>query len=212
MPSRHQPASAPQRVTRFTLGVVAVGASAGGPQALEFLVGQLPDDAPPLVIVQHMPAPFIPLFANRLNEMCPMRVVVATGGEELRAGTAYIAPGDRHLIVVQDGHRLRAGIHHGCPVHHQRPAIDVLFHSLVRLKGIPAVGILLTGMGCDGADGMVALRRAGHETIAEDPRSCAVFGMPREAIAKGGATHVLTLQQMPARILSLFEQPAADEA
>lgn len=205
MPS--EPAAAPRSVKRSTFGVIAIGTSVGGPLALERLLTQLPSDAPPIVIVQHMSAPFIPFLAEGLNKICPMRVVVATGGQDLVAGAAYLAPGDRHLVVEQQGHRLRAGLHDGSLVHHQRPAVDVLFHSLARLKGVPTVGILLTGMGCDGASGMVALRQAGHETIAEDPRSCVVFGMPREAIARGGACRVLTLEQMPAHILSRFGLP-----
>ncbi len=188
--------------------MIAIGASAGGPQALELLLRQLPPDTPPVVIVQHMPPPFIPLLAERLNEICPMQVVVASGGEELSSGVAYLAAGDNHLVVEQSGGRLWTRLRRGPPLHQPRPAVDVLFHSLVRLRGIPIVGILLTGMGRDGADGMVALRAAGHETIAEDPRSCVVFGMPREAIARGGAGHILMLDQMPATIRGHFQRAA----
>jgi two-component system chemotaxis response regulator CheB len=208
LPQRRNTARAPRTINRSASGLIAIGTSAGGPQALELLLMQLPPDTPPIVIVQHMPAPFIPLLAERLNEICPMQVVVATGGEELSSGVAYLAAGDNHLVVEQSGGRLWTRLRRGPPLHQPRPAVDVLFHSLVRLRGIPIVGILLTGMGRDGADGMVALRAAGHETIAEDPRSCVVFGMPREAIARGGASHVLMLDQMPATIRSLFERAA----
>lgn len=200
--------AAPLIISAPINGLIAIGTSAGGPQALELLLTHLPAQIPPIVIVQHMPVPFTRLFAERLNEICPMRVVEATDQQELRPGVVYLAPGDHHLIVEQREGRLRAGIRRGPPVHHQRPAVDVLFHSLARIRGVPIVGILLTGMGHDGADGMVALRRAGQETIAEDPRSCAVFGMPREAIARGGATHVAMLEQIPAVIFNCFERAA----
>jgi two-component system chemotaxis response regulator CheB len=208
LPQRRNTARAPRTINRPASGLIAIGTSAGGPQALELLLSQLPPDTAPIVIVQHMPASFIPLLAERLNEVGPMQVVVATGEEELSSGVAYLAAGDNHLVVEQAGGRLRTGIRRSPPVHHHRTAVDVLFHSLVRLRAVPIVGVLLTGMGRDGADGMVALRGAGHETIAEDPRSCVVFGMPREAIARGGASHILTLDQMPATIFSCFERAA----
>ena len=196
------------RTTGPANGLIAIGTSVGGPQALELLLTQLPANTPPIVIVQHMPAPFIPLLAGRLNDICPMRVVVATDGQQLESGVAYLAPGDTHLVVESRRGRLIAGLSRGIPVHHQRPAVDVLFHSLALIRGVPIVGVLLTGMGSDGADGMVALRGVGHETIAEDSRSCVVFGMPREAIARGGASRILMLEQMPAAILNALDRPA----
>jgi two-component system chemotaxis response regulator CheB len=195
-------------ISRPVNGLIAIGASTGGPQALELLLTQLPADTPPIVIVQHMPAPFIRLFAERLNEICPMRVVIATDGEQLTPGVARVAPAGHHLIVEQQGGRLRTGLHRGPPVGHQRPAVDVLFHSLARVRRIPIVGVLLTGMGRDGADGMVALRGAGQETIAEDASSCVVFGMPREAIARGGAVHVVALEAIAATIVKCLERAA----
>ena len=197
------------RVNHPANGLIAIGTSVGGPQALEVLLTQLPANTPPIVIVQHMPAPFIPLLAGRLNDICPMRVVVATGGQQLESGTAYLAPGDTHLVVEQKSGRLIAGLRRSTMVHHQRPAVDVFFHSLARIRGVPIVAVLLTGMGSDGADGLVELRRAGHETIAEDSRSCVVFGMPREAIARGGANRILMLDQMPAVILNGLDRSAA---
>jgi two-component system chemotaxis response regulator CheB len=205
LPERTKAAHVARTINHPSNGLIAIGATAGGPQALELLLTQLPPGLPPIVIVQHMPAPFIPLLAERLNEICPMRVVVATAEEELSCGVAYMAAGDNHLVVEQEGGRLRARTRRSPPVHRQRPAVDVLFHSLVRVRAVPIVGVLLTGMGHDGADGMVALRKAGHKTIAEDSRSCVVFGMPREAIARGGATYVLTLDQMPATIVRCLE-------
>jgi two-component system chemotaxis response regulator CheB len=185
-----------------------VGASTGGPQALELLLTRLPADGPPIAIVQHMPPRFTRAFAERLDAVCPMRVAEAEGGETLKSGTAWIAPGGYHLKVERVGVELRTALGQDPPVQHQRPAVDVLFTSAARLQGVPIVGILLTGMGADGADGMVALRQAGAETIAEDEASCVVFGMPKEAIARGGAMHVATLLRMPALIDECFERLA----
>lgn len=199
-------AEAAVTATRRANGLVAIGASTGGTQAIESLLTRLPADVPPIVIVQHMPANFTRAFADRLNSVCPMRVREAAGGEVLERGTAYVAPGDYHLVVERFGVQLRTGLRQGPPVHHQRPAVDVTFHSIAKLVGVPTVALLLTGMGADGADGMVALRRAGAETIAEDEHSCVVFGMPKEAIARGGAAHVATLLRMPALVYECFDK------
>jgi two-component system, chemotaxis family, protein-glutamate methylesterase/glutaminase len=197
---------------RRARGVIAIGASTGGTQALETVLTRLPADLPPIVVVQHMPAGFTKAFATRLDSVCAMHVVEAGGGELLERGTAYIAPGDYHLVVDQDGLKLRARLTQGPLVHYQRPAVDVLFASVARLQGLAVVGLLLTGMGADGADGMVAIRRAGAITIAEAEESCVVFGMPKEAIARGGAVHVASLLQMPALILDSFERLARARA
>ena len=117
---------------------------------------------------------------------------------------ALVAPGDYHMVLEAFGVQMRVSIRQGPPVHHQRPAVDVLFHSVARLRGVPVVACLLTGMGADGADGMLALKNAGAETIAEDEHSCVVFGMPREAIARGGATHVASLLTMPGVVAESF--------
>ena len=166
----------------------------------------MPGDGPPIVIVQHMPAGFTHAFAQRLNGVCPMRVVESVGGETLERGCAYIAPGDKHLLVDRFGVQLKTRLTDGPPVHHQRPAVDVLFTAISRLVGVPTVALLLTGMGADGADGMVKLRQMGAETIAEDEHSCVVFGMPKEAIARGGAGHVATLLKMPGLIFECFDR------
>jgi two-component system, chemotaxis family, protein-glutamate methylesterase/glutaminase len=187
-------------------GILAIGASTGGPQAIEGVLTRLPGETPPIVITQHMPAHFTKAFAERLNRICAMRVVEATGGERLERGVAYIAPGDRHMVIERHGVQLATRLTDGPPVHHQRPAVDVMFHSLSRLKGVGIVALLLTGMGADGADGMVALRAAGAETIAEDEHSCVVFGMPREAIQRGGAVHVASLLRIPALIPECFSR------
>jgi two-component system chemotaxis response regulator CheB len=187
-------------------GLLAVGASAGGPEAIEALLTRLPADVPPIVIVQHMPQTFIPLLVRRLDDVCPMRVRIAVGGEAPARGTAYIAPGKHHLIVEQHDQVLGLRLTRGPQVHFQRPSVDVLFQSLAKLTGVRVVAALLTGMGHDGAAGMIALRAAGHLTIAEDESSCAVFGMPREAIARGGASQVLPIAMMAPAIVSAFQR------
>ena len=162
----------------------------------------------PVVIAQHMPAGFTKAFADRLDRVCKIRVVEAAGGEALEPGVAYVAPGGHHLVVDAHGVRLTTRLHDGPQLHHQRPAVDELFNSLARLRGVPIVAALLTGMGADGADGMLALRKAGAETIAEDEHSCIVFGMPREAIARNAAMHVATLLRMPTLISECFARVA----
>ena len=178
-------------------GLVLIGASAGGPQAIEAVVTRLPADCPPILVVQHMPPPFTRAFAARLDAEAAMTVVEAQDGERLERGTAYVAPGDFHLVVRPMGSLLRTGLEHGAAVHYQRPAVDTLFYSAARLRAVRIVALLLTGMGSDGADGMLALRKAGATTIVQDEQSCVVFGMPAEAIARGAATHVAPLLRMP---------------
>jgi two-component system chemotaxis response regulator CheB len=158
--------------------------------------------------VQHMPPLFTKAFAERLDKVCPMRVVESAGNEFIEPGVAYIAPGDHHLVVERVGLKLKTALRDGPPVHYQRPAVDVLFHSAARLQGIPMVAAILTGMGQDGADGLLALRQAGAETLAEDEQSCVVFGMPKEAIARGAAKHVVTLFHMPTKILDSLDRKA----
>ena len=195
-------------VARRLNGLLVIGASTGGTQATEALLTRMPQDCPPILIVQHMPANFTRAYAERLNTVCPMRVAEAKDGDKPERGVALIAPGDYHMVLETFGIQMRVSVRQGPQVHHQRPAVDVLFHSVARLRGVPVVACLLTGMGADGADGMVALRQAGAETIAEDEHSCIVFGMPREAIKRGGAGHVVTLLNMPHAIADCFERLA----
>jgi len=161
---------------------------------------------PPIVIVQHMPPLFTKAFADRLDKTCPMRVIESAGGEAIQPGVVYIAPGDRHLVLERHGLKLMTSLRDGPAVHYQKPAVDVLFHSAARLQGVPMVAAILTGMGQDGADGLLALRQAGALTLAEDEQSCVVFGMPKEAIARGGACHVVTLFEMPGMILECVDK------
>ena len=195
-------------LARRGANLLVIGASTGGPQAIESLLTRLPADVPPICIVQHMPPKFTRAFADRLDGVCAARIVESAGDEQLQRGVVYLAPGDYHLVVERVGLQLRTRLNQGPQVCHQRPAVDVLFHSVARLQGVSVVAVLLTGMGSDGADGMVALRQAGAETIAEDERSCVVFGMPKEAIARGGAVQVATSLKMPQMIAESFERLA----
>jgi len=182
-------------------GLIVIGASTGGTQAIETVLTRLPVDVPPIVIAQHMPAGFTKAFAARLDTVCRMRVVEAAGGEPLERGVAYVAPGDYHLTVERHGLRLLTRLDQKPPIHYQRPAVDALFASAAELHGLPIVAMLLTGMGADGADGMVALRAAGAETIAEAEESCVVFGMPKEAIAAGAVHEILPLSAIAPRLI-----------
>jgi two-component system chemotaxis response regulator CheB len=204
-----QAPSTPARVTRGQNALIAIGASTGGTQAIESLLTRLPPNLPPIVITQHMPAGFTRMFAERLNQMSGQHVVEAAAGDQLRAGTVYVAPGGRHMTVERYGIELRIGLTDDPPEHYQRPAVDVLFRSVARLRSQPSVGIVLTGMGQDGATGLLAMRRAGALTLAEDEQSCIVFGMPKEAIARGAAMEVVTLWQMPQALLTALDRLAA---
>ena len=189
---------------RCANGVLAIGASTGGPQAIEALLTRLPAACPPILIAQHMPEHFTRTYAERLDKICPMRVVEAADRQVVESGVAYVAPGNRHMLVEREGVRLTIRLSDAPTVHHQRPSVDVLFPSVAKLRAVKIVALLLTGMGQDGADGMVELRQHGAETIAEHEQSCVVFGMPREAINRGGATHVASLLRMPGLIADCF--------
>ena len=202
------PLPAPVNLARAN-GLILMGASTGGTQAIEALLTRLPADTPPILIVQHMPALFTKAFANRLDSVCTMSVVEATDDQPIKRGVAYIAPGDFHLLVGARGVELRTVLQAAPPIHYQRPSVDALFQSAANLRGVPIVALLLTGMGSDGADGMVTLRQAGAVTIAEAEQSCVVFGMPAEAIARGGAMHVATLLAMPRLIADSFSSRRA---
>ena len=193
-------------------GIILIGASTGGTQAIEAVLTRMPADTPPILIVQHMPPHFTKAFAERLDQLCRLTVVEAKADQPIERATAYIAPGDFHMTLVRFGLQMRIGLNQHPQVHHQRPAVDVLFQSAAQIRGVPMVAMLLTGMGADGADGMVALRKAGAETIAEDEQSCVVFGMPKEAIARGGAVHVATLLKIPTLVFECLERAAARQA
>lgn len=195
------PAPLPPRLTSSATRIVAVGASTGGVEALTLLLGELPADGPGLLIVQHMPAGFTASFARRLDQLCAIEVREAVEGDAVKSGVALIGPGDRHLTLCGGPGRYWVGVEDGPPVSRHRPSVDVLFHSVARTAGRDAVGVLMTGMGADGADGMLAMRAAGASTIAQDHASCVIFGMPREAIQRGAAEQVVALDDLSRAIL-----------
>jgi two-component system chemotaxis response regulator CheB len=189
----------PLRLT--THKVVAIGASTGGTEALRAILESMPPDAPGIVIVQHMPALFTSAFAERLNQMCRIEVKEATSGDRVREGRALIAPGDRHTLVVRNGGQYDVEVTDGPLVCRHRPSVDVLFRSVARAAGSNAIGIIMTGMGDDGADGLLEMKQAGAFTVAQDEASCVVFGMPREAIARGAVDEIVPLARLPEVVL-----------
>lgn len=180
--------------------VIFVGASTGGTEALRELLLGVPAGAPPILIVQHMPAMFTASFARRLDAAVAPQVLEVRGGELLAPGTVYLAPGFAHLRIARAGVGWQAVLDEGPPVNRHRPSVDVLFDSAVEL-GPQAVGVLLTGMGKDGALGLLRMREAGARTLAQDEASCVVYGMPREAVRVGAAERVLPLAQMARAML-----------
>lgn len=191
--------------------LIIIGASTGGTEAIREVLQPLPPDCPGIMIAQHMPAGFTRSFAERLSSLCRIKVSEAVQGERILPGHAYIAPGGFHLSLVRSGANYVAQVDLAPPVNRHRPSVDVLFDSAARYAGKNAIGVLLTGMGRDGANGLLRMRQAGSYTLAQDEASCVVFGMPREAIALGAAHEVVPLQCMSQRVMAhlrLFGQPA----
>jgi len=186
---------------RATHKVVAIGASTGGTEAIREVLARMPADAPGIVMVQHMPEKFTASFAERLNSLSKVNVSEARDGDRVLPGHALLAPGNFHMEVARSGAECRVRVFAADPVNRHRPSVDVLFASCARQLGGNAVGVILTGMGADGAKEMAAMRRAGAHTIAQDEESCVVFGMPKEAIAMGGAAEVLPLDRIAPGIL-----------
>lgn len=181
---------------------VVIGASTGGTEAIVDVLSAMPENAPATVIVQHMPAPFTAAFAKRLDATCAMRVREAADGDVVEQGTALVAPGDRHVILRRHARSVIVELDRGAPVNRHRPSVDVLFESAAHVLGSSAIGVLLTGMGHDGAKGLLDLRNAGAVTIAQDEATSVVFGMPRAAIEAGAAVHVLPLQQIGETVIA----------
>jgi len=207
-----QPAPAPPLPPpRLTPGdwtastVIAIGASTGGTEAIAQVLPHLPAGAPGIVITQHIPAGFSRAFANRLNQMCPFEVKEAEDGDALRPGRALVAPGDLHMMLRRNGEGYRVAVKTGPRVCYQRPSVDVMFGSVAEAAGKHAVGVLLTGMGSDGAQGLLKMYQAGARTIAQDEASCVVFGMPREAIRAGAAGRVVPLTAIAYAIMAALE-------
>ena len=182
--------------------VIAIGASTGGTEAIAEVLPRLPQGIPGIVITQHIPAGFSKAFASRLNHMCAFEVKEAEDGDTLGPGRALVAPGDLHMLLRKSPNGYRVTIKHGPRVCYQRPSVDVMFSSVADAAGAHAVGVLLTGMGSDGAQGLLRMRQAGARTIAQDESTCVVFGMPREAIRAGAAGRVVALPGIPQAILA----------
>jgi len=182
--------------------LIIVGASTGGTEAIREVLVPLPPDAPAVLIAQHMPPGFTKSFAQRLNGLCRITVKEAEHGERVLPGHAYIAPGHAHLLLARSGANYIAHLSDDPPVNRHRPSVDVLFRSAAQHAGKNAVGVILTGMGRDGAAGLLDMRKAGAYTLAQDEASCIVFGMPREAIAMGAADEIASLSEMSRRVMT----------
>lgn len=184
--------------------VIAIGASTGGTEAIRYLLTNVPANSPGILITQHMPPGFTKSFADQLNTICQVTVKEASDGERIMRGHAYIAPGGKHMELYRSGAQYVIRIREGELVNRHKPSVEVLFNSVARHAGQNAVGIIMTGMGRDGAEGLLNMKEAGARTIAQDESSCVVFGMPKEAIKIGAADQILPLQEIPAKILSYF--------
>jgi two-component system chemotaxis response regulator CheB len=182
--------------------VIAIGASTGGTEAIAAVLTRLPASVPGIVIAQHIPPQFSRAFANRLNDICELEVKEAEEGDAVRPGRALVAPGDYHMLLRNSAGRYWVSVKTGPRVCYQRPSVEVLFSSVAEAAGNRAIGVLLTGMGADGSQGLLKMRQAGARTIAQDEASCVVFGMPREAILLGAAEQVMALPNIANGILT----------
>lgn len=189
--------------------IIAIGASTGGTEAIKQVLMNLPANSPAVVITQHMPPGFTTTFADRLNTLCKISVTEAQGGERLLPGNAYLAPGSKHMEIRRSGADYKIALNGGDRVSGHKPSVDVMFLSLVKSAGKNALAVILTGMGKDGAAGMLALHQQGTYTIAQDEESCVVFGMPKEAIKHGGVSIVLPLDDIADGVLSYLSKTNA---
>jgi two-component system chemotaxis response regulator CheB len=185
--------------------VLAIGASTGGTQAIESVLRGLPTTSPGTLIVQHMPEQFTTSFARRLNQICQMEVREAQDNDPVGPGLALVAPGNRHMLLQQSGARYLVRIKNGPAVNYHRPSVDVLFQSVARSAGSGAIGVLLTGMGADGAKGLLAMHEKGAYTLAQDEQTCVIFGMPREAVKLGAVDDVMPIQRIPGAIVGFLK-------
>ncbi|MBV8679555.1 MAG: chemotaxis protein CheB [Aquitalea sp.] len=210
VPSHTADVILPRQLGRSPLGrqtVIVIGSSTGGTEALRVLLTALPATMPPILIAQHMPELFTKSFAARLDSLCQLQVKEAEDNERLQPGTVYIAPGHSHLLLKSSPTTgYVTSLNNGQPVNRHRPSVDVLFRSAANLVGKNCIGIILTGMGRDGAQGMLELKEAGAYNIAQDEASCVVFGMPKEAIALKSHHEVLPLTAIASRLLALVAQ------
>ena len=192
-------------MVRTTERIVAIGTSTGGTQALDAVLTRLPAVCPGIVIVQHMPERFTAMFAERLNSLCALEVREARHGDRVMPGRALLAPGGKHMMLARSGAQYTIEVVDGPLINRHRPSVDVLFRSCAKFAGKNAVGVIMTGMGDDGARGLKEMRDAGASTLAEDESTCVVFGMPKEAIRLGGVDRVVPLTQIPEVILGLVK-------
>lgn len=204
-----EPLSATRRIiktralVKSTHKIIAIGASTGGTEAIREVLTRMPADTPGTVIVQHMPEKFTKAFAERLNDQCAMEVREAREGDGVYPGIALIAPGSHHMVLKRSGARYYVSLNQDAPVFHQRPSVEILFESVANYAGANSVGVILTGMGADGAKGLLAMKEAGARTIAQDEKSSVVFGMPKEAIKAGAVDKTLNLKDIPQSILTM---------
>jgi two-component system chemotaxis response regulator CheB len=190
---------------KTTQKIIAIGASTGGVHAIRSILLSMPSEVPGIVVVQHMPAQFTKAFAERLNEESKLKVSEAKDGDVIRPGCVLIAPGNYHMVIRRSGHLLETQIYIDERVSGHRPSVDVLFNSIADNAGRNAIGIILTGMGTDGAKGLLKMKTNGALTIAQDEESCVVFGMPKEAIQMGAPDHIVNLQEIPDKIFQLLQ-------
>ena len=198
---RCHPAPGRRAMARTTEKLAVIGASTGGTEALRIFLETIPVDSPGIVIVQHMPENFTKAFAGRINDLCEIEVKEAEDGDRVLRGRALIAPGNRHMLLKRSGAQYLVEIREGPLVSRHRPSVDVLFRSAARYAGSNAVAVIMTGMGDDGAKGMFEMKQAGAFTIAQDEKSCVVFGMPSEAIKLGGVDKVFPLGDIAGVVL-----------
>ncbi|MBN2509163.1 MAG: chemotaxis response regulator protein-glutamate methylesterase [Spirochaetales bacterium] len=201
-----RPVSVPYKLSASTDKLIAIGASTGGTVAIQSIVEQLPADTPGTVIVQHMPPGFTTMFAERLNRSTPLEVIEAKGGERIHSGLVFLAPGDKHLSVCKKGGYFYTECRQGERVSGHTPSVDVLFHSVAEHAGANAVGVILTGMGRDGADGLKAMKDQKAITIAQDEKSCVVYGMPKEAVECGAVDMERDIKDIPSEIVKAVKR------
>lgn len=199
------PPPVPGRVRGQTERIVCIGISTGGTETLREVLAVLPPTCPGIAVVQHMPEKFTAAFARRLNGLCTVEVKEAEDGDELRTGRVLIAPGNRHMLLQRSGTQYRVAIKDGPQVSRHRPSVDVLFRSAAQYAGANALGLIMTGMGDDGARGLLEMRKAGACTLAQDEESCVVFGMPKEAIELGAAQRIVRLARVPHEIMAWLQ-------
>jgi two-component system chemotaxis response regulator CheB len=193
-------------LTATTNKILAIGASTGGTTAIERVLLSMPSNAPPIVIVQHMPEKFTKAFADRLNKVCDIEVREASNNDSVIPGRALLAPGNHHMILKRSGARYFVELKETPPVFHQRPSVEVLFNSVAMYAGKNSIGVLLTGMGTDGAKGLLSMRQAGAVTIAQDEKSSVVWGMPGEAVKLGAADFVVPLDNITQTVIQLLNR------